>query len=89
MKIVLTIIGKDCIGIVAAVSTALAERRVNIMDMNQNIMNGFFNMVMIADMESSTVSLGELQDSMRAVGEKLGLQIKVQSEEIFNAMHTV
>lgn len=89
MKIVLTIIGYDRIGIVATVSTALAERKVNILDMNQNIMNGFFNMVMIADTSDCTVSLTELQEAMRLKGEEMGLQIKIQHEDIFKVMHTI
>ncbi|MDD2325654.1 MAG: ACT domain-containing protein [Alphaproteobacteria bacterium] len=89
MKIVITIIGYDCVGIVAMVSTTLAERNVNIMDINQNIMNGFFNMVMIADMDGAKVSLTELQEVLKTKGEAMGLQIKAQSEEIFKAMHRV
>ena len=89
MKIVITIIGYDCVGIVAMVSTTLAERNVNIMDINQNIMNGFFNMVMIADMGGAKVSLTELQEVLKTKGEAMGLQIKAQSEEIFKAMHRV
>ena len=89
MKVVITIIGYDCVGIVAMVSGTCAERNVNILDMNQNIMNGFFNMVMIADLEGSTVPLKEFQEILRVKGESMGLQIKVQSEDIFKAMHTV
>lgn len=89
MKVVITIIGYDCVGIVAMVSGTCAERNVNILDMNQNIMNGFFNMVMIADLEGATVPLKEFQETLRVKGEAMGLQIKVQSEDIFKAMHTV
>jgi len=89
MKIVITIIGKDRVGIVAAVATALAENNVNVLDINQNIMNGFFNMIMIADMTSATLSLKEIQDVLNKTGELLGVDIKVQNEEIFNIMHRV
>lgn len=89
MKIVITIIGYDRVGIVAMVSNTLAEKNVNIMDINQNIMNGFFNMVMIADMEGATIPLQELQELLRVKGEEMGLQIKVQNEEIFKAMHRI
>ena len=89
MKIVITIIGYDCVGIVAMVSSTLAERKVNILDMNQNIMNGFFNMVMIAELEGSTVSLRDLQDVLGVKGEAMGLQIKIQHEDIFKAMHRI
>lgn len=89
MKVVITIIGYDRVGIVAMVSNACAERNVNILDINQNIMNGFFNMVMIADMAGSTVPLKEMQEILRVKGEEMGLQIKIQSEDIFKAMHTI
>jgi len=89
MKVVITIIGYDRVGIVAMVSGACAEHNVNILDMNQNIMNGFFNMVMIADLDGAKVPLRELQEIMRVKGEAMGLQIKIQSEDIFKAMHTI
>jgi len=89
MKVVITIIGRDRVGIVAMVSGACAELNVNILDMNQNIISGLFNMVMIADLEGATVPLQELQEIMRVKGEAMGLQIKIQSEDIFKAMHTI
>jgi len=89
MKIVVTIIGQDRIGIVAKVSTAMAEVKVNVLDINQNIMRGFFNMVMIADMSAATVSLKDLQKRLDAVGKEIGVEIKAQSEDIFNIMHRI
>lgn len=89
MKVVITIIGYDRVGIVAMVSNTLAEKNVNILDINQNIMNGFFNMVMIADMDGSKVALSELQELLKAKGEEMGLQIKVQHEDIFKTMHKI
>lgn len=89
MKIVITIIGKDRVGIVARVSTALAEDKVNILDINQNIMHGYFNMVMIADMGGSEISLQDLQAEFKALGEDIGVEIKIQHEDIFNVMHRV
>lgn len=89
MKVVITIIGYDRVGIVAMVSNTLAEKNVNILDINQNIMNGFFNMVMIADMDGSKVPLSELQELLKAKGEEMGLQIKVQHEDIFKTMHKI
>ena len=73
MKIVVTIIGKDRVGIVATVSTALAENNINILDINQNILNGFFNMVMVADMTATTSSLKELQKHFKSLGESIGV----------------
>ena len=89
MKIVVTIVGKDSVGIIAAVSTLLAENGVNILSINQNIMDGFFNMVMIADMAGSKIELAAVRKLLQEKGEALGVEIKTQHEDIFNAMHKV
>ncbi len=89
MKVVITIIGQDRVGIVAMASTTLAAQNVNILDINQNIVNGFFNMVMIADMSGAAISLKELQQLLREKGQEMGLEIKVQHEDIFKAMHRI
>ena len=89
MKIVVTIVGKDSVGIIAAVSTLLAENDVNILSINQNIMDGFFNMVMIADMAGSKIELAVVRQLLQEKGEALGVEIKTQHEDIFNAMHKV
>ena len=89
MKVVITIIGKDRVGIVAMASNVLAENQVNILDINQNIVDGFFNMVMIAETGESKVSLKELQAIFAEKGKELGLEIKVQHEDIFQIMHRV
>jgi ACT domain-containing protein len=89
MKVVITIIGQDRVGIVAMVSTTLAANSVNILDINQNIVNGYFNMVMIADMSGATINLKELQQLLKEKGQAMGLEIKVQHEDIFKAMHRI
>lgn len=90
MKLVVTIVGKDRVGIIATVSSVLAENNVNILNINQNIMEGFFNMVMIAEMsEDSKLKLGELQKVLKDKGEEMGLDIKVQHMDIFNVTHNV
>lgn len=89
MRVVLTIVGKDKVGITAKVSNALAEMNINIININQNIMQGFFNMVLIADMAESNVSIAEARDKMAALGEEIGVEIRLQSEEIFSAMHRI
>lgn len=89
MQIVITIIGTDRVGIVAKVSTALAEHNVNILDINQNILHGFFNMVMVADMSAASAPLKTLQAHFKALGESIGVDIKIQHEEIFKVMHRV
>ncbi|MBP2654365.1 MAG: hypothetical protein H6Q73_1934 [Firmicutes bacterium] len=89
MRIVITIIGQDRVGIVARVSNVLAEHNVNILDINQNIMNGFFNMVMIADMGGASMALKELQQLLKDEGQNIGVEIKVQHEDIFKIMHRI
>ena len=89
MRVVLTIVGKDMVGITAKVSNALAEMNINIININQNIMQGFFNMVLIADMAEANVPIAEARDKMAALGEEIGVEIRLQSEEIFSAMHRI
>lgn len=89
MKAVITIVGQDQVGIVAMVSEILAVNSVNILNINQNILDGFFNMVMIVDMASSKVSLKDLQQILKGKGQELGLDIKVQHEDIFQIMHRI
>ena len=90
MKLVVTIVGKDRVGIIATVSSVLAENNVNILNINQNIMEGILNMVMIAEMsEDSKLKLGELQKVLKDKGEEMGLDIKAQHMDIFNVTHNV
>ncbi|HAM91886.1 MAG TPA: ACT domain-containing protein [Phascolarctobacterium succinatutens] len=89
MRVVLTIVGKDKVGITAKVSNALAEMNINIININQNIMQGFFNMVLIADMAEANVHIAEARDKMAALGVEIGVEIRLQSEEIFSAMHRI
>ncbi len=89
MKLVVTIVGKDRVGIIAMVSNILAENHVNILNINQNIMDGFFNMVMIAEMGDSKIKFAELQKLLHEKGEEINLDIKAQHQEIFNVMHKI
>ena len=89
MRIVLTIVGKDKVGITANVAQLLAKNEVNILDINQNILEGFFNMVLIADMASSKITLEELKAKATKLGEEIGVDIRVQHEDIFTAMHRI
>lgn len=88
-KTIITVLGKDRVGIIASVCTYLAENGVNILDISQTITGGFFNMMMITDITGSTRTFGELSDGLDAVGKELGMQIKMQQEDIFDAMHRV
>ena len=89
MRIVMTIVGVDKVGIIAKASTLLADNNVNILNINQNIDNGFFNMVLIGDLDNAKVSVQDLKEKASPLGKSLGLEIRVQSEEIFTAMHRI
>ena len=89
MKLVVTIFGKDQVGIIANVSNILAEKKVNILSVNQNIVDGFFNMIMMAELTDNNVKLSDIQKLMKEKGQELNLDIKVQNQEIFNIMHNV
>ena len=89
MRIVMTIVGVDKVGIIAKASTLLAENNVNILNINQNIDDGFFNMVLIGDLDNAQVSAEDLKEKATALGKELGLEIRVQSEKIFTAMHRI
>ena len=89
MKLVVTIVGKDRVGIIASVSNILAQKKVNIRSVNQNIMDGFFNMIMMAELTDDSVKLADIQKDMKAAGAEMELDIKVQNQEIFNIMHNV
>ena len=89
MKLVVTVVGKDRVGIIAMVSQILAENNVNILSINQNIMDGFFNMILLAEISESKIKLTELQKILKERGEEINVQIKAQHEDIFNVMHTV
>lgn len=89
MKAIVTVIGKDKPGIIAKVSTALAENAVNIEDISQTIVQGNFTMLMLCDFGSSPLSLQSLRSLLMELGEKTGVSIHVQHEDIFNAMHKI
>lgn len=89
MKAVITIVGRDRVGIIAMVSNILAENNINILNINQNIVEGFFNMAMIVDMAQSRISLKDLQQLLKGKGEAIGLDMKVQHEDIFHSMHRI
>ena len=89
MKVVITVVGVDRTGIIAAVSQIMAEHQVNILTINQVILEGIFNMAMIVDMDQASVDLGGLQQLLKDKGDALGVEIRAQNMEIFNAMHRV
>lgn len=88
-KAVVTVLGKDSVGIIYNVSGVLADNKINILDISQTIMGDIFSMVMIIDIEESTVSFDALSDILDKKGEELGVKITVCREDIFNAMHRI
>ena len=89
MKAIVTVVGKDQVGIIAAVCVKLAEYNVNVLDINQTVMQGYFTMMMAVDVSASKVPLAELVEIMEALGKDMGLSIRVQREDIFEAMYRV
>ncbi len=88
-KTIITVVGKDTVGIIAKVCTYLAENGVNVLDISQTIVSGYFNMMMIADIADATKSFSEISDDMDKLGEQIGVSIKCQREEIFEKMHRI
>lgn len=86
-KTIITVVGKDSVGIIAKVCTYLAANDVNILDISQTITGGYFNMMMIADIKDSKKAFSEITDDFDKLGEEIGCVIKMQREEIFNKMH--
>lgn len=84
---VVTVVGNDTIGIIARVSAVLARHEANIQDISQTVLSGMFNMIMIVDISLSR--FGELKDDLDALAGELGLQIRIQRSEIFDAMHRI
>lgn len=88
-KTIITVVGKDTVGIIAKVCTYLAETKVNILDISQTIVSDYFNMMMVVDANKSTKDISELINDLDAIGNEIGVVIKCQREEIFNKMHRI
>jgi ACT domain-containing protein len=86
-KTIITVVGRDTVGIIAKVCTYLADNQINVLDISQTIVDDYFNMMMIADMAKATKSVSEVSDDLEEIGEEIGVIIKCQREEIFNSMH--
>ncbi len=89
MKVVITVVGVDRTGIIAAVSQIMAEHKVNILTINQVILDGIFNMAMIVDLEEASIGLDKLQELLKEKGDALGVEIRAQNRKIFDAMHRI
>ena len=88
-RVIISILGKDQIGIIAWLTGRLAEKSINVLDLSQTILQGFFTMIMIVDVTQSTISLGDLTKQLQSEGEARGLKVNVQHEDIFEFMHRV
>ncbi len=89
MRAIVTVVGKDKSGIIAKVSSALADNDVNIEDISQTIVSGNFTMLMLCDLNQSKMAIADLGALLSKLGEQIGVVIRVQNEEIFNAMHKI
>lgn len=89
MKAIVTVVGQDRVGIIAAVCTQLAAYNVNVLDISQTVMQGYFTMMMATEISQCTIPLAELAKQMEKAGQEMGLSIHVQREDIFQAMHRV
>jgi ACT domain-containing protein len=88
-KVVITVVGKDTVGIIAKVCTYLAENHINILDISQTIVSEFFNMMMVVDAKNASKDLSDVITDLDKIGEEIGVVIKCQREEIFDKMHRI
>ena len=88
-KTIITVVGKDTVGIIAKVCTYLADNGVNILDISQTIVQEYFNMMMIVDMKMAAKPFAEIANELDKLGESIGVKIKCQHEEIFTKMHRI
>lgn len=88
-KIIITVVGQDTVGIIAKVCTYLAANDINILDISQTIVSGYFNMMMIVDIATSKKPFDDVQHELVQIGDEIGVQIRCQREEIFEKMHRI
>lgn len=88
-KAIITVVGKDSVGIIARVCTFLSERNINILDISQTITGGYFNMMMIVDIAEARGEINLLSEALTELGEQIGVSIRIQLEEIFTMMHRI
>ena len=88
-RTIITVVGKDTVGIIAKVCTYMADHQINILDISQTIIQGFFNMMMIVDTSKMTIDYANMVEEITRLGEDTGVQIKCQKEEIFDKMHRI
>ena len=89
MHAIVTVIGHDRVGIIAGICVALANINVNVLDISQTILGGMFTMIMLVDIKEASVPFDEIASTLECEGERLGVNIRIQREDIFNAMHRI
>jgi ACT domain-containing protein len=89
MRVIITVVGKDTVGIISSVCAMLAEFNVNIVDISQTVLHGYFTMIMIADASECNTDFATLSEKLTGKGDEMGLTIRVQREDIFEAMHRI
>ena len=89
MRAVITVIGKDMVGILARVSGECAEHRINVLEVTQSILQDMFAMIMMVDIAAASISFEALRQALDAKGQQLGVKVEIQREEIFQAMHRI
>ena len=88
-RTVITVVGKDTVGIIAKVCTYLAEKKINILDISQTIVSGYFNMMMIVDMTDIAMEFDTISEELEQLGQEVGVIIKAQREDVFDMMHRI
>lgn len=88
-RAIITVVGRDTVGIIARVCTYLADNQINILDITQTIVHGYFNMMMIVDLSGSPETFDAISGDLETIGKSIGVQVKIQLEEIFNKMHRI
>ncbi len=89
MRAIVTVIGRDAVGIIAAVCALLSEKNVNVLDISQTVLQEYFTMIMLVDVSAAAVPFARLKEELAAAGQERGLDIRIQREDIFDAMHRI
>ncbi|MDR1916773.1 MAG: ACT domain-containing protein [Synergistaceae bacterium] len=89
MKGIITVLGKDSVGIIAKICSYMSERNVNVLDIAQTIVDGYFNMMMVVDLDDSSEPLASMVVGLETLGRDIGVVVRLQHEDIFNAMHRI
>ncbi len=89
MRAIVTVIGRDTVGIIAAVCALLSGKNVNVLDISQTVLQEYFTMIMLVDVSAATVPFARLREELAAAGQERGLDIRIQREDIFDAMHKI